>query len=639
MWKVVKPGTFFVLAVAAAFAQPQPQRGVRVSEPITVQRKIALVIGNQAYPQSPLRNALNDASAMAQELRDLKFDEVTERHDLTIRQMRAEIDGLTLKLRPGDLVMFYYAGHGVQANEQNYLIPIDFTGTEADLPYEAYSAAQLRDKLEQTGARLRILVLDACRNNPFRSARSSSRGLSPMGSAVEGTYIAYATADNGVADDNPNDKNGLFTKELLASMRKPGLDLKQVFEQTKEDVYQISKRQQRPFTYDGVIGEFFFTEPPPPPPAPPPVAAPAVGPEADLLFWKSIDQKDPDQLRLYLAQFPKGQFAALANLNLKRFSAPPPSAPPTVNPAPPSSPAGNAGNNSAANRGTPPASSPSGAAAVVPPAPTTTLPKGGPFKPGDRDLKKDGQYYVLIPSGTFRMGCSQGDPECENDERPVHTVTIGKNFWIGQTPVTVAGFHLYRAETKLHDQMDRNLNGATNDDTMPIVNITWDESREYCEWAGGRLPTEAEWEYAARATTVSARYGPLEDVAWYGNNSGNARIDASALWLTDQDAYPKKLFDNGNGPRPVAKKKPNAWHLYDMLGDVWQWVSDYYGKDYYATQAMTDPTGPQHTPTRGMRGGSWFAFSSNVRVSARGHNTPDHRGNTVGFRCVIPNQE
>jgi uncharacterized caspase-like protein len=165
-----------------------------------------------------------DAKAMAQTLRELKFDDVTERHDLTIEQMNREIDAFELKLRPGDLALFYFAGHGVQAREQNYLIPVDFTGGESDLPYKAYPAAQVRDKLDDSGARLRLLILDSCRNNPFRRKRGDdTRGLAPMVSASEGTFIAHATADNGVADDGPGDANGLFTRALLVELKTPGL--------------------------------------------------------------------------------------------------------------------------------------------------------------------------------------------------------------------------------------------------------------------------------------------------------------------------------------------------------------------------------------------------------------------------------
>ena len=254
-----------VLRIAAAVfcsvglaAAQTGDRGVRLPEPIAVKRKMALVIGNQAYAQIPLTNPVHDAVALAAELRSLGFDSVTEKRDLTNRQLRAAVDEFAASVKPGDLALCYYAGHGIQANELNYLIPVDFAGSEADLPYDAYPASQLRDKLEQSGARLRILILDACRNNPFRGRRGGAQGLSAMGSQVEGTYIAYATADDGVADDNTRENNGLFTRELLRALATPELEMKEIFERVKESVYQASKGAQRPFTYDGVVGRYYF---------------------------------------------------------------------------------------------------------------------------------------------------------------------------------------------------------------------------------------------------------------------------------------------------------------------------------------------------------------------------------------------
>ncbi len=173
---------FLIPAMAITFVLAQHrQRGVSLpSEPIQVQKRIALVIGNQAYSEGPLKNPANDVAAIARLLRELRFNDVTEKRDLTMRQMREEVNRFAARINRGDLALFYYAGHGIQANEQNYLIPIDFAGTsEADLDYEAHPAAQVRDKLEQSGARLRIIILDACRNNPFRAKRDGTRGLAP----------------------------------------------------------------------------------------------------------------------------------------------------------------------------------------------------------------------------------------------------------------------------------------------------------------------------------------------------------------------------------------------------------------------------------------------------------------------------
>jgi len=156
----------------------QENRGL--IQPIVIQRKVALVIGNASYPKGPLKNPLNDANSMEVTLRKLGFDEVRILHNLTRRQMALAVDDFTARLTPSSLAFFYFSGHGIQVNDSNYLLPVDFDGaSEADVEYEAYSARRVQDKLEQSGARLRVMVLDACRNNPYRLNRDSRRGACP----------------------------------------------------------------------------------------------------------------------------------------------------------------------------------------------------------------------------------------------------------------------------------------------------------------------------------------------------------------------------------------------------------------------------------------------------------------------------
>ena len=136
---------------------------------------------------------------------------------------------------------------------ENFLVPIDFAAdTDADVQYESYSASQVRDKMEKSGARIRVLVLDACRNNPFRRVRSAAGGLAVMQSNAEGTLIAFATGDNNVASDNAAETNGLFTKHLIPAMRASDLALDEMFKRAKEEVFRASKGKQLPFTYDGM---------------------------------------------------------------------------------------------------------------------------------------------------------------------------------------------------------------------------------------------------------------------------------------------------------------------------------------------------------------------------------------------------
>jgi formylglycine-generating enzyme required for sulfatase activity len=237
------------------------------------------------------------------------------------------------------------------------------------------------------------------------------------------------------------------------------------------------------------------------------------------------------------------------------------------------------------------------------------------------------------------MGCSPDDRQCTPDENPRHAVEITRGFWMGQTPVTVEAWKHYRALTgkpalPATDEFGRKLNEAAPDETQPAVEETWDEARGYCIWAGMRLPTEAEWEYAARAGKTGEIYADLDQGAWFADNSGKKPIDSVELFRSDPTKFEKRLFGNGNGPKGVRQRAPNAWGLYDMLGNVWQWVEDYYDPGYYSTSVAQNPTGPATGRQRVLRGGAWNSLPNSVRVSYRLTNPPGDRVNDFGFRCV-----
>jgi formylglycine-generating enzyme required for sulfatase activity len=269
------------------------------------------------------------------------------------------------------------------------------------------------------------------------------------------------------------------------------------------------------------------------------------------------------------------------------------------------------------------------------PSPSAT-PTSGP-RAGDPRVYPIGLTFVWVPPGRFTMGCSPGDNECLDGEKPAHEVTISKGFWIGQTTVTVTAWKVYHADTRKRapalptsDLLGRNLNEASGNDNMPVVGATWTQARDFCAWASGRLPTEAEWEYAARAGSTEARYGSLDSIAWYGNNSGRQPIDYDTIRQT-QANYAKLLYENGNGPHPVRQKQPNKWGLYDMLGNVWQWTEDWYAPYLGAT---IDPRGPTTGEYRMLRGGSWNDRSNSARVSSRSATWPSDSEAIIGFRCV-----
>ena len=210
---------------------------------------------------------------------------------------------------------------------------------------------------------------------------------------------------------------------------------------------------------------------------------------------------------------------------------------------------------------------------------------------------KDGLTYVMIPPGRFMMGCSTGDIECFDEEKQVHEVTITSPFWMGRTDVTQEAYQRVTGQNPSH------FKGAN----LPVDSVNWSEAQAYCQAVGGRLPTEAEWEYAVRGGDPASRYGPLEEIAWY---SGNSRSKTHA----------------------VAQKKANAFGLYDMLGNVWQWTADWYGA--YAPAAASDPTGPGGGAGRTVRGGSWADTARFERESEREGVLPGNHNRVIGFRCV-----
>lgn len=208
----------------------------------------------------------------------------------------------------------------------------------------------------------------------------------------------------------------------------------------------------------------------------------------------------------------------------------------------------------------------------------------------------DQQRYVWIPPGKYRAGCSVGDKECGEDEYP-RNITLTKGFWFGETEVTQAAYD------RLGDYNPSFFVGPT----LPVENVTWDEANAFCTKIGGRLPTEWEWEYAARAGGTTARYGKLDDIAWYYDNS---------------------KFST----HPVKQKAPNAFGLYDTLGNVVEWTYTYHTVQH--NQEEINPQGPSWAEYKTLRGSGWWDEAELTRVSyRRWFNTFDFDYN-IGFRCV-----
>ena len=233
---------------------------------------------------------------------------------------------------------------------------------------------------------------------------------------------------------------------------------------------------------------------------------------------------------------------------------------------------------------------------------------------GKTYINSIGMEFIEIPAGEFLMGCSKGDTECNDDEKPQHKVKITKSFYMGKFEVTQGQWKKVMGNNPSHF--------ANCGEECPVEQVSWNDIQDYigklckiekqspCKY---RLPTEAEWEYAARAGSKTRYYwgDKINDAyLWYDNNSGNAT-------------------------HPVGKKKPNAWGLYDMSGNVWEWVGDWYGSDFYKNSPTNDPKGANSGGLRFLRGGSGNGYAGYSRLSDRYIYYPGGRINNYGFRLVL----
>jgi formylglycine-generating enzyme required for sulfatase activity len=260
-------------------------------------------------------------------------------------------------------------------------------------------------------------------------------------------------------------------------------------------------------------------------------------------------------------------------------------------------------------------------------------------------INQSGIEMVFVKGGTFTMGCTGEQSDCEDDEKPVHPVTVS-DFNIGKYEVTVTQFKSFIDATGYKTDAEKGdgsyiWNGTEwkkqsgvnwkcdvqgnlrpqSEYNHPVIHVSWNDATEYCKWLSGktgkkyRLPTEAEWEYAARGGSAGSptRYAgsnTINEVAWYADNSG------------------KKTH-------PVGQKKSNELGIYDMTGNVWECCSDWYGKDFYGSSPKNNPQGNSSGAYRVLRGGGWYYDPQYCRVSNRNISIPDFRSSNYGFRLVL----
>ena len=514
------------------------------------ERRTALVIGNGDYNSSPLNNPENDARDMADKLEDLGFD-VTLKVDCTLSEMKAAIRDFGSDLLGGGVGLFYYSGHAVQVDGNNYLIPVDSNIQDEDeVEFYAVNAGLVLNKMATAKNSLNIVILDSCRDNPFSgNFRSTERGLSIVAAPSE-TLIVYATAPGSVASDGSG-RNGTFTEYFLEYMSIPGLEVGDMLRNVKREVSEETNGEQRPWSTDDLTGEFYFA-----------------GAESN-----------PDD-----------------------------------------------------------------------------------YLPAETESTFISDGLILVEGGSFFMGSEDGS----YGEQPVHTVKVS-SFYMGKYEITnqevvdvfthgiESGALYVDATTVKNNYGDKQkllaldseycqiiysrgkLSVLPGKEDYPVIYLNWYGAVVFCnllseirgyepaydlsDWScnfttnGYRLPTEAEWEYAAKGGNNHDSYtysgsNTVGDVGWYEDNSG---------WET----------------HPVGGKIPNSLGLYDMSGNVWEWCFDWHA-DYYSISSLVDPEGPDSgSYYRVIRGGSWGFDTHGLRCADRSGQLPAFAGWSDGFRVVV----
>ncbi|SFM49485.1 Formylglycine-generating enzyme, required for sulfatase activity, contains SUMF1/FGE domain [Methylobacterium pseudosasicola] len=545
----------------------------QAQNPIGAGRRFALLIANSRYPdaQGSLPTVAKDGRLLAEELRRSEFD-VDLRENLRREDVQATLDAFYAKLNAGAAALVYFGGYGIQVERQSYLIPVNAQiWSETEVRRDGINLDAILSELNRRGVRVKIAVVDAARQNPFeRRFRASSAGLAPV-DAPEGSLVLFSAPPGKVVREDDGDIS-LFVSELGKELRAPNITAEEAFTHTRIGVSRASKAERVPWISSSLIEEFRFS-------VTPPDALPA--PATDR-----AGRAEPSRLA-------------------RR------SPPDSVGPSPPALPP----------PAIPPAPSP---AAAVPSA--AALPAQAQTSPPQPQTRENSQAagqslrdcdrcpeLVILRAGTFEMGAG-----ALPFDRPVHRVTIPRPFAIARRETTVDEWHscVEAGACKYRPNPSEEQSGA-----HPITNVSWFDAQDYVAWLSARtrrtyrLPSEAEWEYAARGGTNTA-------FAW-GAQVGDSKANCRECSRT---ARPELSS--------VASFAPNGFGLFDMAGNAAEWVEDCWNESYRGAPQDGTAWSTGSCGQRVLRGGSFDSTATYVKPTARFRYDADVRYYANGFRVA-----
>jgi len=602
------------------------------------QHRYALVIGNSNYQKlGLLANPVHDAADMGKLLKTKQFD-VTVLLNANKRKMEEAVRDFSNQLRQKNSVgLFYFAGHGMAVEGRNYLIPVEVDIKNAvDIKYKGVDASYVLAQMQAANNDLNMLILDACRNNPWKDKmRGVSRGLAPIQPA-KGALILYAASVGELAADGEG-RNGLFTTYLMQAINTPGLKVEDAFKNTAVSVNRANK-DQLPWQSGVILGDFYFTMNAPKAKTVTITQPAAPGKQGGIEFWNSIKiSQNPAYFQAYLGAYgEKGLFTSIAKIKLnelKKFAEKPlvieSKARLTVR------------------------TSPDGARVRI-------LNIGPKYQDGM--ALKPGRYYIEVTHPGYQRYLKWLTLD---DEDMFHSVVLDEKIQVAAAqPVKSVPFSRPSGGTVTDSytsmqfvsvkpgcfQMGESVSYETNHrvclsayaigkyevtqaqwqkimgnnpstfkgSNKPVEQVSWDDVQDFIRQLNQqtgqsyRLPTEAEWEYACRS-------GGRDQTYCGGNNAGRVG------WYDD---------NSGAETHSVGQKQANGLGIYDMSGNVWEWVQDWYDGDYYDNSPTNNPKGPGGRSGRVFRGGGWGGHASSLRSADRRNVSPGYRFSVLGFRLA-----